>query len=187
MDRFRQIRDSRIALGFQSRITHSFEGDCLLHRPGHLWGFYASCLLFFTLTFRRLGAFISGPSRGSTFIKCRHLEPPRIRTDSNKRHASPSLPTAAARSICTHIHMILTFSASNNFKWLLLRKETPTLYWNCMEMRNLFFFLCERLYCEINEALQRICHLLPSSPIESFPTIITTINLSETPLNQLLI
>lgn len=43
------------------------------------------------------------------------------------------------------------------------------------------------LNCEINEALQRICHLLLSSPTETFPKIITTINLSETPLNQLLI
>lgn len=49
------------------------------------------------------------------------------------------------------------------------------------------FFLYERLYCEINEALQRIYHLLPSNPTESFPAIITTINLSETPLNQPLI
>ncbi len=47
-------------------------------------------------------------------------------------------------------------------------------------------FLYEHEHCEINEGLQRICHLL-NSPTESFPKIITTINLSETPLNQLLI
>lgn len=111
---------------------HSFEGDCLLHSLSHGWCFYASRLSFFSHSFRRLDASISGPSRGAIFIKSRHLDPSRIQTDSYKWHVTPRATFITNRHTngCCIEHMYTLTAVLLCFDWLFFWVMTSSgFYW----------------------------------------------------------